>query len=333
MLSLSDGLRHTLLHLQEEWAEEGQADMGKERLRLLIESERIGRFMHIDRMRKDEIAPFLQGKTVAGVDGSSNQFGGSYPGMITLVQAGALTTNREKVLLGDALSPMSGKDRVKIEEYQKRHQLSEQDAFLRYKDARMAGLEVEVALKLIGQTVPALLLFDGGFVRYESKAYSRWEEYEALSQTLGILTMGIIEEVGTNFISRGLQEVLEGAFLPYDRQLLFGVLEPGEVLLLDPSLKHKGITSRYYTCFARLSRHPSIIGVDLFSEQKEQLLPALRFLFANTLDGGRGIPFWIDRVDHEIKLSHRETEALIRNTFPPAWVEKYLVSQRNRRDI
>lgn len=333
MLSLSDGLRQTLLHLQEEWAEERQAAVGKERLRLLIESERIGRFMKLDRMKKEEIAPFLQGKTVAGVDGSSNQFGGSYPGMITLLQAGALTTNREKVLLGDAISPMSSGDRIKIEEYQRRLQLSEQDAFLRYKDARMASLEVEAALKLIGDTPPALLLFDGGFVRYESKAYTQWEEYEALSLSLGIYSFGIIEEVGTNFISRGLQEVLEGKLLPYDRQLLFGVLEPGEVLLLDPSLKHKGITSRYYTCFARLSNHPSIIGIDLFSEQQDGLFPALRFLYANTLEDGRGIPFWIDRVDHEIKLSYRETEALIRTTFPPDWVEKFLVSQRSRRDL
>jgi len=333
MLTLSDGLRHTLLHLKEEWAEEGQAAIEKERLRQYIEMERIGRFMQMDRMRKEEIAPFLQGKAVAGVDGSSNQFGGSYPGTITLLQAGALTTNREKVLLGDAISPMSGKDQIKIKEYQERHQLTEQDAFLRYKDARMAWLEVEVALQLIGQTTPALLLFDGGFVRYESKAYSRWEEYEALANSQGILSLGIIEEVGTNFISRGLQEVLDGKLLPYDRQLLFGVLEPGEVLLLDPSLKHKGITSRYYTCFARFSNHPSIIGIDLFSDQKDQLLPALRFLFANTLEGGRGIPFWIDRVDHEIKLSYRETEAMIRNTFPPDWVEKFLVSQRSRRDF
>lgn len=333
MLAISDGLRQTLLDLREEWAEEEGSRMDKWMLRQLIVEEGIGRFIEIDRMKKEEFAPFLDGRTVAGVDGSSNQFGGNYPGTVSLLQAGAMTMQRDTILLGDAVSPMSRRDQRKIAEYQERYNSSEEEAFHRYKDERLARLEVEAAIRLLQEKQPALLLFDGGFVRYEAKAFPLWEEYEAIARKRNVISLGIIEEVGSNFISRALKDVLKGKLLPFDRQLLFGVLEPGEVLLLDLGLKHKGISGRYYTCFARLSKHPSIVGVDMFMDQQEHLFQALRFLFANTLEGSRGVPFWIDRVDHEIKLSYRETEALIRQTFPPAWVERYLVSQRSRRDI
>lgn len=333
MLSISEDLRQTLLYLREEWEEEEESRLNKELLRQLIEEEGIGRFIVIDRMKKEEMASYLDGRTVAGVDGSSNQFGGNYPGTISLLQAGAMSMQRDMILVGDAVSPMSRRDQRKIVEYQERYNSTEEEAFHRYKDERLARLEVEAAIKLLHEKQPALLLFDGGFVRYESKAFPLWEEYEALARKKNVVSLGIIEEVGSNFISRALKDVMKGKLLPFDRQLLFGVLEPGEVLLLDSGLKHKGISGRYYTCFARLSNHPSILGVDMFTDQQDHLFQALRFLFANTLEGSRGVPFWIDRVDHEIKLSYRETEALVRQIFPPAWVEKYLVGQRSRRDI
>lgn len=333
MLSMSDGLRHTMLQLQEEWMQDVQVQLSKSQLRYLIQDQGIGEFIQIDRMQKQEIADFLGGKTVAGVDGSSNSFGGSYPGTIALLQAGAMTTQRQKYLVGDALSPMSRRDKKSILAYQERHSLREEEAYLRYKDERMAQLEVEASLRLLEKEEPALVLFDGGFVRYESKAFLAWEEYAARAREKEIMSIGIIEEVGTNFISRALVDELGGQVLPFDRQLLFGVLEPGEALLLDAGLKHKGFSGRYYTCFARLSKHPSIIGCDVFLEHQKSLLKALRFLYSNTLESSRGVPFWIDRVDHEIKLSYRETEAIIRHSFPAAWVEKYLVSQRSRRDI
>lgn len=333
MLAMSDGLRHTLLSLQEEWADEIENQWSKEDLRRLIVGQGIGQFVTIKKMERHEVAGYLAGRTIAGVDGSSNSFGGSYPGMISLLQAGAMTMQRNKYLTGDALSPMSRRDRKKIAEYQERHSLSEAEAFLRYKDERMAQLEVKAALDLLENEHPALVLFDGGFVRYESKASLLWEEYALRAREKNIISIGIIEEVGTNFISRALVDILGGKLLPYDRQLLFGVLEPGEALFLDADLKHKGFSGRYYTCFARLSSHPAIMGCDVFLDHKEELPHALRFLFSNTLEGSRGIPFWIDRVDHEIKLTYKETEAMIRQAFPPAWVEKFLVSQRSRRDI
>ncbi|WP_164985053.1 DNA double-strand break repair nuclease NurA [Ammoniphilus sp. CFH 90114] len=333
MLAMSDGLRHTLLYLQEEWTEQIDSQPSKENLRRLIQEHGIGEFVSIQKMDKEELIYYLNGRTVAGVDGSSNSFGGSYPGTIALLQAGAMTMKRNKYLVGDALSPMSRRDRLRIAEYQDRHTLGESEAYLRYKDERMAQLEVEAALKLLESEEPALMLFDGGFVRYESKAFLLWEEYASRAREKNIFSIGIIEEVGTNFISRALIEALGGKLLPYDRQILFGVLEPGEALFLNTDLKHKGFSGRYYTCFARLSAHPSIIGCDVFLDRKEELSTALRFLFANTLEGSRGVPFWIDRVDHEIKLTYKETEAMIRHAFPPAWVEKFLVSQRSRRDI
>jgi len=333
MLSLSDGLRHTIIQLLEEWTEEAEALLDRSQLRQLIQEQGIGTFLKIDRMDRKELADYLQGKTVAGVDGSSNSFGGSYPGTVALLQAGAMTTGRKLFLAGDAVTPMSRRDKKLIAAYQERHQLREEEAYHRYKDERMAQLEVEAAIELLKHEEPGLVLFDGGFVRYESKAFLAWEEYTAMAREKGILSIGIIEEVGTNFISRSLSDQLNGRLLPFDRQLLFGVLEPGEAMLLDEGLKHKGFAGRYYTCFARLSKHPSIIGCDVHQEQKCELLSALRFLYSNTLDAGRGVPFWIDRVDHEIKLSYKETEAIVRKTFPAAWVEKYLVSQRSRRDI
>ncbi|HJV45321.1 MAG TPA: DNA double-strand break repair nuclease NurA [Bacillota bacterium] len=331
MLDLAEGLKLSLQSLREEWEGGSIHCLSKEELRQLIVTQEIGTFIHLQKLSEAELFEFLAQRTVAGVDGSIATFGGGYPGVVSLLQAGAMTMTRNKFLLGDAMSPLSKKDQVHIHDYKERYQISEEEAFNRYKDERLATLEIMSAIQLIQQEQPALLMFDGGFVRYESKAGKVWEEYQALNQRLQILSVGIIEEVGTNFIAQALKNM--GKALPYDRQLLFGVLAKGEALLLNPTLRQKGYSGKYYSCFARLSNHPSIIGCDLFASDRERLIPLLRYLYTNTIETSRGVPFWIDRIDHEIKLSYKETEALIRQAFAPAWVEKFLVSQRSRRDI
>jgi hypothetical protein len=331
MLDMAAGLKQSLQQLREEWQQDLAQGLSHAKLRELIVERRIGTFLPLEKWDTHELSAYLSGKTVAGVDGSTVTFGGGYPGTITLLQAGAMTMTRKKYLLGDSVSPLSKKDQTQMRKYKERFGLSVEEAYTRYRDERLAVLEIMSAVELLQQEEPKLVMFDGGFVRYESKAGPWWEEYQSFSKDKKVLSVGIIEEVGTNFIAQALKETISP--LPYDRQLLFGVLNKGEALLVNPALRQKGFSGRYYTCFARLSAHPSIIGCDLFAQDRDQLIPLLRYLYTNTLETSRGVPFWIDRVDHEIKLSYGETEALVRQAFPPGWVEKYLVSQRSRRNI
>ncbi|GAB7386979.1 hypothetical protein BSNK01_08150 [Bacillaceae bacterium] len=337
MLELSAELRERLSAVREELVAAHRALPEKGVLREWIERENVGRFIKLTKMEQREIRAFLQGRTVAGVDGSTATFGGTFPGLMTLMQAVALTMDRRRTFRADVVSPMAASDLRRLQRYieEKGIELSAEEAYNKWRDERLACLEVEAALALLkeGGPPPRLVMFDGGFLRYEKRAFGLWEEYAGLADALGVLSVGVIEEVGTYFLSKALSGRFGQGRLPYDRQLLFGVLEPGELLVLHPAKGSKGSGRAYVTCFARLSRHPAIIGCDFFLEQREELENVVRYLYANASESGRGIPFWIDRVDEETKLSLREVEAMVTASLPAGLIEKYFVSQRSRRDL
>lgn len=116
----------------------------------------------------------------------------------------------------------------------------------------------------------------------------------------------------------------------YDRELLFGLLEPGECLFINPDVEVKN--AGLYTVFARLSRHPQAVAVDFLRDQAGAAKTVMRYLYTITPAGSRGIPFFLDLVDAEVRLSHRDVRLLAGAGLDPAVQECFFTAQRQRRD-
>ncbi|OAT85749.1 DNA double-strand break repair nuclease NurA [Desulfotomaculum copahuensis] len=116
----------------------------------------------------------------------------------------------------------------------------------------------------------------------------------------------------------------------YDRELLFGLLEPGECLFTHPQVEVKN--AGLYTVFARLSRHPQAVAVDFLCAQAGVAKEVMRYLYTITPAGSRGIPLFLDLVDAEVRLSHRDVRLLAGAGLDPAVRECFFTAQRQRRD-
>lgn len=117
--------------------------------------------------------------------------------------------------------------------------------------------------------------------------------------------------------------------LPYDRELLYGLLNPGECLLPHKNLE---IKSKYYTAFARLSGVPQAIACDFLTEQADQARRILQYLYTITPGGSRGIPLFLDIVDAETRLAHEDLTLLIDTYLDAGAKERFFTVNRERRD-
>jgi hypothetical protein len=141
----------------------------------------------------------------------------------------------------------------------------------------------------------------------------------------------VIEEIGTFDLAR---ELLAGigftAKYTCDREILFGVLEPGEWLAMRPELIYK---RGYYTCFARPGNHPQAIAYDFFAQQQGLAADIIPLFFSLTPQGGRGIPWWLDQVDAAVRITNKEVELLFDTCLDRSVRERLFVPHRERRGL
>ncbi|GAV22511.1 DNA double-strand break repair nuclease NurA [Carboxydothermus pertinax] len=241
---------------------------------------------------------------ITGIDGSVNYYG-VYPYRIFFFQAYAATPKGDKIIVSDVKAPF-------LEDK------PDDDP----KDRVLPALELEASLKAIDRFKPDVMLFDGGFIRYRRHAPERWEQVEKALLEKDVLGIGIIEEAQ----SQAIAKILTDRIGIYDREILFGLLNPGEALFFDETLKEG-----FFTVFARLSRHPQAIAVDFLESQKERAKMALELLYALTPEGSRGIPFFLDVIDSKTKLSKETVEILLASCFDREILELYLRPLREER--
>jgi len=247
-----------------------------------------------------EMRELFAGGPLAGVDGSVNLWGGPYPHYVGLLRAVARSTSgAPPVVLAEAHTPLhdsSGPERGGA------------DADRREREARLARLELRAAALAMGRYEPAVLLLDGPLVRFHIEAAAEFDELCACVEGGPTLVAGIIESVGTRLVAEALFERLPGRVRGmYDRELLFGVLRPGEAVVVPEAVAKPGLR----TALARLSRDPAIIGVDVPRFQADRITELLRILFSLTPESGRGMPLWLDIVDREARITNRTVEVLV----------------------
>lgn len=300
-----------------------------------IISNNIGTFEKIEKMNSIELKSWADKKPIVSVDGSTNTYGSTFPHFLILFQAMAKSSiyinNIDYCTTSDILTPLDEDNRREIMQEADDLRVHPDMIISKQKSETLARLEIEVAIKALEKFNPKLIMFDGGFLRYAGKCPDLWEKYKALALEKNILSVGIIEEIGTHEIERHLGNLLPSSVQgTFDREILYGLLEEGEVLFLNDTLQTK---KDYYSCFARLSRDPQAIAFDIFGEQMTEIKDIIRVSYNLTNRNSRGINFLIDLVDEQTRLTKDITELFINTYISEIVKQKLLLPKRKKRDL
>jgi len=286
-------------------------------IRKLITDQTLGHFQRVFKLSPDDLSRLVSRGGVAGVDGSTNTTGGPFPYCLTMQQALAKDCDitKPEITLTDSFSPLTMEEVVREEEYREmvKHKLAE--------------LEANVALVALEEYQPSVLLLDGSLVRFKIEAPPLWERLKAKALFQNTIIVGIVEGISTGVISQNLQSYLPATLEEaLDWEMLFGLLEVGEVLVMKPGLFKEG----FRTCFMRASRDPKPIGIDLLEEQQSHMDDLCSLIFTLTPEDSRGIPLWLDVVDQKVRITDGMMEGLLSTYLGEDYME-YLMPKRNKR--
>ncbi|HHV19353.1 MAG TPA: DNA double-strand break repair nuclease NurA [Thermoanaerobacterales bacterium] len=288
-------------------------------LRNMILEKGIGSFNQCERLNYQELSNIVEKGGIVGVDGSTNNTGGPYPYLLTLQQALAKVCNQEKghVTITDAFSPLTMIASMGEEEYRE------------FVKENLACLEVKAAIAAFEQYSPRVILLDGSLVRYKIEAAPLWEKLKNRALSQNTILVGIVEGISTGVISECLKDRLPKSGYPAsDWEILFGLLQVGEMLEIAPGLFKEG----FRTCFLRSSVDPKPIGIDLPEEQQVYLTEVANLVFTLTPRDGRGIPLWLDIIDKNVRISDTIMEGLLSTYMGEEYVE-FLKPKRQKREM
>ncbi|GAE27849.1 hypothetical protein JCM9140_4011 [Halalkalibacter wakoensis JCM 9140] len=271
---------------------------------------------HILRYSTESLLTWLNGREIAGVDGSVNQTKGESPHILYLFQALAKTTSGKQVQATDLYSPL-------LEEFE-----DDETTPMKYRSHLLAKLELQVATQLIEEYPVALLLMDGALYHYRIDAPDEWDVLRKKAIEKEVLLVGVSEEITTeNLIKLDPFSTYKSQPHTYDRDVLFGVLQQEEMVYIEQIQSKAGLQS----VWVRLSSDPAITGFDVLEEQasfKEEIASVLLTL---TPKGGRGIPLWLDHIDREVRVTDKLVDALIEQYISPELRMKFFEKKRGFR--
>lgn len=274
-----------------------------------------------------ELKSWLQDGTVAACDGSRVEYGPFYPHTVILQRAMAISSNsKETITEIKCYSPLLPEAAEEIEQLARQKMISMAEAYPRWVQRKLAALEVKAAAEAIRLWKPRLMLMDGGLLLFDT--LPGWNELTAMADENGTMLVGVIEEIATAELAPRLH--LSQPRL-YDRELLYGLLNRGEVFIID---EHRPIKKEYRTAFTRFSSRPAAAACDFLpGTSDEDIVNCLHLLYATTGGTGRGIPFLVDLVDRKVRLSRQEGEIILKMGLSAATYEKFFSSQRSSRNI
>lgn len=290
-------------------------------------AKNIGNIVKMDKLDKEHLSRCETKGGVVGVDGSVNKLGGSEPHFVEVFQGLAKSTciDKEPIFKADIYTPLIDEKKDEVFGEEKKDDKEERNRLL-------ANIEVEVALESAKEHKPYAILMDGSLIRYYIYSYELWIKLREECEKNNILLVGVIEDIKTSIIGDKLGELKkEVKVKAYDRELLFGLLEYGEMIAIDDDVNSKH-QSGYSSVFMRSSISPSVIGMDIIDTQKEYLEEMARLVFTLTPENSRGVPLWLDLVDKEVKISDALMKGLIERYMDKDIYERFFVSERSKRD-
>lgn len=282
---------------------------------------------HMRKIMEHEVGELSKNKGIIGVDGSINTIGSSFPHYISIMQALAKCTDRkyQDIVLADIHTPMlNDKQFLFVDE-----RLSEQDRDEKEKAAKMAILELEAAVKALDEMDASIIMMDGSLIRYKIYCGALWDEFVEKALKKGIYVIGVIEEIKTKDLSQYLGDLLPEGVILHDRELLFGILEEGQMIIMKDIKTDRGLKK----CFMRTSRDPHVIGMDVLEEQQDMIEPLADLVYTLTQEGSRGIPLWLDIVDSEVKITNKLVDSLVNTYIDEANRRRFFVAKRDNRTL
>lgn len=256
------------------------------------------------------LSKWLENKEVGAVDGSVNDSKGQAPYILYLFQALAKTMSGKEYRKFDIHCPLLDEN---VEE-------SEQKLI---RTKQMSRLELIVAKQLVENVPLKILLMDGSLTHYQIEAQQEWEELKETALAKDVLLVGVSEAVGTKQLIKADPDWQQAYRL--DRDLLFGVLEQGEMLI---GVEGKGDV---HNTWLRPSTSPAIIGVDVLNEQKAFIEEICHFVYTMTPKSGRGIPLFLDIVDKDVRITDEFVEVLVEQYIAPELKQRFFIPKRSER--
>ena len=314
---------------------ENMIHISKEDFKFFIERD-IGNLVTLEKPKEDKLKGYEESGGIVGVDGSVNKKGGAYPHYVELFQGLAMSTKHKSdmVKLVEVSSPLIDKG------YEKDISQEEIDMLrMENRNEILASIEVQVAIESIKKFKPYAILMDGSLLRFHLYTKKLWTELKEICEKENIILVGIIEEIKTQIISKewkGGEELSS-----YDKEILFGKLDYGEMLVLKDSVNTKrewtkgGIkeTIDISSAFLRTALAPNIIGMDILGSQREKLEDMANLVFGLTPENSRGIPLWLDLVDQEVRITNIMMDALLEKYIDRELYERLFLETRSKRTL
>lgn len=279
----------------------------------------VGTFYSIGKWQEGELKDWLQGQTLVGVDGSVNSTRGTQMRTLSVFQALAKGTHGEEKWAADVYTPLL--------ELEPEHTDGQAAREARKRGALLSRLEMEVAEQAMREWSPRVVMMDGSLLHFYIDDAESWAKVAERAEREGVLLIGVSEEIGT----RGLVRELFPEYPAWsDRDLLYGVLNIGEAYEWrdwSPS------GSQMWKMAFRSSRNPQPIGLDGLHSQQDQRLELVKLVYSLTPEQGRGIPFWLDIVDNQVRVTDPLVQTMVEQYIDVDLRHRLLVPKRSDRVI
>lgn len=279
----------------------------------------LGTFFRVEPWPTNHWKNWLGEQTLIGIDGSVNSTPGDPLRTISIFQALAKGTKGEEKWFADVKTPLLPRPN----EWRNRQTAQEAQE----RGAMLAELELEAAQFAICEWHPRVILMDGSLFHFLIHDHEQWARLAQLASEQHVLLCGIAEEMHTHRLA---QEVLPEYPLWSDRDLLYGILQVGEAFLWED---WSPTGSELWKLALRASNSPVPIGVDGLKSQQEAMEELVQLVCALTPKQGRGIPFWLDIVDSQVRVTNPLIETLIEEYIDPDLRHYLLKLKRKERMI
>lgn len=306
------------------------------RLRNFIQNN-VGTIKTISKIEKKELENFMHKGGLIGVDGSRNRLGGVYPHFIEVFQGLAKNSihSINPIYAADFYTPLCIDREMEIlDKLDKDNPTKEEkDSFI--SNYKLSGIEVEVAIEGVKKLKPYAIMMDGSLIRYKIECEDKWKELREECEKNGVILLGVIKDIKTNVISDALIEngiiKLPRGYI-FDREILYGALNIGEMISIKKTKTGK-FDEGLISSFLRTSRDPSVIAIDMLDSQEKHMENMARLTYTLTPEGSRGVPFWLDIIDSEVKISNKMLNGLVERYIDKEIVEKLFKSERSKRTM
>ncbi|MGA8942975.1 MAG: DNA double-strand break repair nuclease NurA [Thermoactinomyces sp.] len=280
-----------------------------------------GTFYTLTKMNGTEIRNWLQGGLLVGVDGSVNSTRGSQDRTLSVFQALAKGTQGGEKWDADVYTPLldeeDGEEGKAAREARKRGTL-------------LSRLEMKVTMEAIREWAPRVVMADGSLRHYAIDDNEVWEQLMQLAELKNTLMVGVSEEIGTRTL---VKELFPEYPVWTDRDLLYGVLKVGEAYEWEGWSQGQQAETRLWKMVFRASRSPQPIGLDGLASQREERLHLAELVYSLTPEQGRGIPYWLDIVDRQVRVTNPLVETMVEQYIDPEIRYRLLSSKRSDRII